>query len=211
LRRRQDQKRLITSTHHVTRAETALTNIKHSAIQHFLSIPLPTSNTPSRPSSTFLSLPLPSTTLPPGHPVLSFHYQLALGVGTGSPIIIGTHGEFWRSVVLLQRPCSTRFLEILEVIEQFRISSPSMNLPFARGPRHPRLSPQKKITVELKVRHAHTLCSSEIAHPARLESPANPRRRGITSTRDAERLRHSQTILRGYGTGGLFKKRFLEC
>jgi hypothetical protein len=30
-----------------------------------------------------------------------------------------------------------------------------------------------------------------------------------TSTRDAERLRHSQanrTILRGYGTGGLFKK-----
>jgi hypothetical protein len=108
-----------------------------------------------------------------------FESSLALGVGTGSPIIMGTHGEFWRSVILLQRPCSTRFLEILEVIEQVRISSPSMNLPFARGPRHPRLSPQKKITVELKFRHAHTLCSSEIAHPARLESPANPRRRGI--------------------------------
>jgi hypothetical protein len=104
---------------------------------------------------------------------------VALGTGTGSPIIMGTHGEFWRSVILLQRPCSTRFLEILEVIEQFRISSPSMNLPFARGPRHPRLSPQKKITVELKFRHAHTLCSSEIAHQARLESPANPRRCGI--------------------------------
>jgi hypothetical protein len=105
--------------------------------------------------------------------------DLALGTGTGSPIIVGTHGEFWGSVILLQRSCSTRFLEILEVIEQFRLSSPSMNLPFARGPRHPRLSPQKKITVELKFRHAHTLCSSEIAHPARLESPANPRRRGI--------------------------------
>jgi hypothetical protein len=109
----------------------------------------------------------------------SLHRGLALGTGTGSPIIMGTHGEFWRSMILLQRPCSTRFLEILEVIEQFRISSPSMNLPFARGPRHPRLSPQKKIAVELKFRHAHTLCSSEITHPARLESPAKLRRRGI--------------------------------
>jgi hypothetical protein len=42
--------------------------------------------------------------------------RVALGTGTGSPIIMGTHGEFWRSVILL--PCSTRFLEILEVIEQ---------------------------------------------------------------------------------------------
>jgi hypothetical protein len=104
---------------------------------------------------------------------------IALGTGTGSPWIMGTHGEFWRRVILLQRPCSTRFLEILEVIEQFRISSPSMNLPFARGPRHPRLSPEMKITVGFKFRHADTLCSSEITHPARLETPANPRRRGI--------------------------------
>jgi hypothetical protein len=56
---------------------------------------------------------------------------------------------------------------------------PVCNLQCARGPRHPRLSPHKKITVELKFRHAHTLCSSEITHPARLESLANPRRCGI--------------------------------
>jgi hypothetical protein len=51
---------------------------------------------------------------------------IALRMGTGSPRIMGTRREFWRSVMLLQRPRSTRFQEILEVIEQFRISSPSM-------------------------------------------------------------------------------------
>jgi hypothetical protein len=50
---------------------------------------------------------------------------------------------------------------------------------FAPGPHDPRLSPQNKITVELKFRHAKTLCSSRIEHLARLQSPANPRRRGI--------------------------------
>jgi hypothetical protein len=29
-------------------------------------------------------------------PVIARNLHLAMGVGTGSPIIMGTHGEFWR-------------------------------------------------------------------------------------------------------------------
>jgi hypothetical protein len=125
--------------------------------------------------------------------------RTSAGHRDGVPDNHGDAREFWRSMILLQRPCSTRFLEILEVIEQFRISSPSMNLPFARGPRHPRQSPQKKIAVELKFRHAHTLCSSEITHPAKLRRRGTrPRhldaRRGTTppfpgEPNDFERIR----------------------
>jgi hypothetical protein len=97
-------------------------------------------------------------------------------------------------MILIQRPCSTRFLKMLKGIERFRISSPSVTSRSRGVPACPRVSPRKKITVELQFRHAQTICSSEIPHPVPLESPANTKRRATTRSfpctlKDFERIR----------------------
>jgi hypothetical protein len=102
--------------------------------------------------------------------------RVAVGTRIGFSRIMGTHRKFWRRVILLQRPCSTRFWEILEGFEQYMNFNPVCDLPFARGPRRPRLSPQNKITIELKFRHAHRLFSSERPQPAPFGITNKPKR-----------------------------------